>query len=53
MHIPPLFQAVDLHWHAYAGSLYTESAPLHPVQKVALSHYVQLLLQAKLKKIKK
>ncbi len=46
MQVPPLFQAVDLQIHVNAGSLYTESLPLHPVQIVALLHPVQLLLQA-------
>ncbi len=48
MHVPPLFHAEDLQMHVYPGSLYAESKPLHPVQTVALLHYVQLLLQAKI-----
>ncbi len=49
VHIPPLFQAVDLQAHVYVGSLYAESAPLlQVVQIVALIHPLQLLLQAKL-----
>jgi hypothetical protein len=48
MHIPPLFHAVDLQTHVYAGSLYIASKPIHPVQTVALVHPVQLLLQPKL-----
>ncbi len=43
--VPALFHAVDLQTHVYVGSLYAESAPLHPVQAVALVHPVQLLLQ--------
>jgi hypothetical protein len=46
MHIPPLFHAVALQLHVYAGSLYAESDPMHPVQNVALMHPVQLILQA-------
>ncbi len=48
MHIPPLFHAVALQTHVYAGSLYDESEPVHPAQTVALMHPVQLILQAKL-----
>ncbi len=48
MHVPPLFHAEDLQSHVYAGSLYAESEPLHPVQIVALVHPVQVILQAKL-----
>ncbi len=48
MHVPPLFHAVDLQTQVYAGSLYAASEPIHPIQKVALVHPVQLLLQAKL-----
>jgi hypothetical protein len=47
MHIPPLFHAVDLQAQTYAESLYSESVPLQPRQKVAFVHYVQLILQAK------
>ncbi len=53
MHIPPLFHAVDLQTHVYAGSLYNESEPLHPVQIFVLLHSVQLLLQTKSTKLKK
>ncbi len=49
MHVPVLSQAVDIQIHVYAGSLYSESKPLHPVQKSSLVHPVQLLLQAKKK----
>ncbi len=48
MQTPLLFQAVDLHTHVKVGSLYTESAPIHPVQLVAFVHPVHVLLQAKL-----
>ncbi len=48
MHVPPLFHAVDLQIHANAGSLNSESEPLHAVQAVTLVHPVHLLLQAKL-----
>ncbi len=48
MHIPPLFHAVDMQTHVYAGFLYSASEPIQPVQTVALVHPVQLLLQAKL-----
>ncbi len=47
MHVPPLFHAVEMQTHVYAGSLYTESKPPHPMQIAALVHPVQLLLQAK------
>ncbi len=46
MHVPPLFHAEDLQTQAYAGSLYAESDPLHPVQLVSLVHPLQLLLHA-------
>ncbi len=46
MQVPPLFHAVDLQAHANAGSLYAESVPIHPVQKVVFVHPLQLLLQA-------
>ncbi len=46
MHVPPLFHAVDLQPHAKAGSLKSESEPLHPVHTDALMHPVHLLLQA-------
>ncbi len=48
MHVPPLFQALDLQMHVYASSLNAASKPVHPVQTVSLLHPVQLLLQAKL-----
>ncbi len=48
MHIPSLFHAEELQIQVSVGSLYIESLPLHPVQKVALVHPVQLLLQTKL-----
>ncbi len=47
MHIPPLFQAVDLQVQVNVGSLKAESMPAHPLQIVALVHPVQLILQAK------
>ncbi len=50
VHIPPLFHAVDLQMHVYAGSLYVESVPVHSMQTVAFAHVVQLILQAKFKK---
>ncbi len=46
MHIPPFSHAVDLQTHANAGSLSTESKPLHPVQELVLVQPVHLLLQA-------
>ncbi len=49
MHVPALFHAVDLQIQVNVGSLYVESEPLHTVHAVALVHYVQLRLQAKIK----
>ncbi len=46
MQVPPSFHAVDLQTHVEAVSLYAESAPIHPVQAVALVQPVQLVLQA-------
>ncbi len=43
VHIPPLFHAVDLQIHVCVASLYPESEPLHPVQKVAFAHPLQLM----------
>ncbi len=48
MHVPALNQAVEMQaLHVYSGSLYSESGPRHAVQRIALVHLVQLLLQAK------
>jgi hypothetical protein len=49
VHVPALFQAVDLQLQVNVGSLKSASEPLHPAHSVALVHYVQLLLQAELK----
>jgi hypothetical protein len=46
VHVPALFQAVDLQPHVNTGSLYDESVPIHPVQEVAFEHPLQLILQA-------
>ncbi len=46
MHVPALFQAVDLQIQVKVGSLKAASKPLHTVHTVALVHYVQLLLHA-------
>ncbi len=48
MQTPLLFHAVDLQTHVKVGSLYAESAPVHPMQLAAFVHPVHVLLQAKL-----
>ncbi len=52
MQIPPSSHAVDLQIQVNVGSLYIESAPLHPVQLVEFVHPVQVVLQANLFKYK-
>ncbi len=48
MHVPPLFQVVDLQIQVNNGSLKAESDPIHPVHIVASVQEEQLVLQAKL-----
>ncbi len=47
VHLPRLFQVVDLQTHVYIGFLYAESKPLHMMQTVSLIQVEQLLLHAK------
>ncbi len=46
MHVPPLFHAVILQAHVYAGSLLTESRPLQLVHTIEFMHPLQSGLQA-------